>query len=514
MHHVIDLAPAIPLSPVAAARHSPMPQSTPGTHTPSRPIRVAAVSPCFNRRKDIEHILSDLRFLDLSAGPTHAPIDLTFIVVDNASAEPLSTIPIPPQVSCKVIFHRSPINGGGAGGFNAGMRHALETLPPITGEPFDYIWLIDSDCRCTPQSLRALVAALAAHPKLAGVGSALRDPLTGITFEVGGIVDRATGFYRPAAHGYHVNRDALIYCDYLAACSALYRRQALERAGIMPEVFLNGDDVELSLNVSQTTGLQIGATAASVVYHPWRKFQTGARYFIARNSFSPMKRLGLSRFAIFRRGLLDVYRACAQTIMSADELAELHIKGLEDAAAGRISGPAPAGLIPRITMRPFSDLPAVLAELRDAGCKPPIYLHPYLCAPSSGLHEFRRIAKDLHLAPTDLGPWNTRSLGQHLRRELFGAAARLLRGKLADVAIVPTGWPTGWFRGKIQIEVATDGFLIKQISPWSNFFRSLKILFRGMRHVITLTLRSPSLSEIPRITPPNLPSSSSNTGVV
>lgn len=493
-----------------------MPTSSPvaKASTQTRPIRVAAVSPCFNRRKDIEHILSDLRFMDLSAGTAHGPIDLTFIVVDNASTEPLSTLPVPPEVSCKVVFHRSPINGGGAGGFNAGMRHALETLPGITGEPFDYIWLIDSDCRCTPQSLRALVAALAMHPKLAAVGSALRDPLTGITFEVGGVVDRATGFYRPAAHGYHVDRDALIYCDYLAACSALYRREALERAGIMPEVFLNGDDVELSLNVSQTTGLLIGATASSVVYHPWRKFQTAARYFIARNSFSPMKRLGLSRAAVFRRGLLEVYRACAQTIMSADELAELHMRGLEDAAAGRISGAAPAGLFPRMGLRPFSELPTVIAELREAGCKGPIFVHPYLNVPAAGLHEFRRQIKELNIAPTDLGPWAHRGLGQELRRELVGAAARLLRGKLADIAIVPTGWPTGWFRGKVQIEVATDGFLVKQVSPWSNFFRSLKVLARGTQQVIKLTLRTPSLSEIPRITPPPLTSSVSPTGDV
>lgn len=479
-----------------------------------RPVRVAAVSPCFNRRKDIECILSDLRFLDLSGGLTHAPIDLTFIVVDNASTEPLSTIPVPPEVSCKVIFHRSPINGGGAGGFNAGMRHALETLPTLTGEAFDFIWLIDSDCRITPQALRALVAGMASHPKLAALGSALRDPLTGITFEVGGIVDRSTGFYRPAAHGYHVDPNTLIACDYLAACSALYRREALERAGIMPEVFLNGDDVELSLNVAQTSGLSIAATSASVVYHPWRKFQTAARYFIARNSFSPMKRLGLSRTAIFRRGTLEVYRACAQTVMSADELAELHIKGLEDAAAGRISGPAPAGLFPRLALRPFSELPVVLKELRNAGLQDPVFVHPYLTVPAAGLHELRRQIKELNLDPGCVDPWVGRTLGQELKRELFGAAARLFRGKLSDIAIVPTGWPTGWFRGRVQIEVATDGFLVKKCEPWPNFFRSLKVLVRGMRHVVAITLRLPALSDIPRVSPPSLSTTASNAGVV
>jgi hypothetical protein len=394
------------------------------------------------------------------------------------------------------------------------MRHALETLPTLTGESVVYIWLIDSDCRITPQALRALVAGMITHPKLAALGSALRDPLTGITFEVGGIVDRATGFYRPAAHGYHVDPSTLITCDYLAACSALYRREALERAGIMPEVFLNGDDVELSLNVAHATGLAIAATASSVVYHPWRKFQTAARYFIARNSFSPMKRMGLSRKAIFKRGLLEVYRACAQTIMSADELAELHIKGLEDAAAGKISGPAPAGLFPRLGLRPFSELPTEIASLREAGLTGEIFVHPYLSVPSAGLHELRRQITSLKLSTGPVEPWIGRGLGQELRRELFGAAARLMRGRTADIAIVPTGWPTGWFRGRVQIEAATDGFLVKRCSAWPNFFRSLKVLLRGLGHVVKLTLRSPALSVIPRVTPPNLTPAATTTGVV
>ena len=478
-----------------AARH-PVQVSVPPM---SRPLRIAAVSPCFNRRSDIVNILDDLRRLDT------AGIDLTFIVVDNASTEPLSTIPVPPGLSCSVIFHRVAVNGGGAGGFNAGMRHAIETLPAATGQAFDYIWLIDSDCRLTPACLTQLVRTLKHNPRLAAVGSALRDPLTGITFEVGGIINRRNGCYGPAAFGPSVDPSVLVYCDYLAACSILARREVLEAAGIMPELFLNGDDVDMSLNITQVTGMKLAGDPSSVVYHPWRKFQTNARYFIARNSFAPMARLGLSRVAVFRRALIEVFRACAQTVMSADELAELHLRGLADAAAGKIAGPAPAGIFPKVVLIPFDKLAETLAQAETQLGRPPsIFLHPYLLLPLAGMHELRRQVEQLKLAHEPIGPWQHRTLGQFLKRELFGAAKRLLLHTPADVAIVPTGWPTGWFRGDLQIEVATDGFLVKTVRKWPNFFRSLKVLFRGATLAARLALRGPSLNEIPRLNPPSL----------
>lgn len=463
------------------------------------PVRVAAVSPCFNRRSDIVNILSDLTRLDTTG------IELTFIVVDNASTEPLSTIPIPEGIHCKVIFHRVAVNGGGAGGFNAGMRHAIETLPLETQSRFDFIWLIDSDCRLTPSCLTQLLGTLKTQPGLAAVGSALRDPLTGITFEVGGIINRRNGCYGPAAHGPCLDINTLVYCDYLAACSILARREVLEKAGIMPELFLNGDDVDMSLNIKAVTGLQLAGDPASVVYHPWRKFQTNARYFIARNSFGPMARLGLSRYAVLKRALLEVFRACAQTVMSADELAELHLRGLADAAAGKTSGPAPAGIFPKLTLVPFAQLAATLSEIETKlGRKPSIFLHPYLLRPLAGMHDLRIQVEQLNLPSEPIGPWHHRVLGQRLKRELIGAVKRLLLSKPADVAIVPTGWPTGWFRGDIQIEVATDGYLIKEVRKWPNFFRSLKVLARGVALSFKLAIRAPKINEIPQLSPPVL----------
>jgi hypothetical protein len=121
------------------------------------------------------------------------------------------------------------------------------------------------------------------------------------------------------------------------------------------------------------------------------------------------------------------------------------------------------------------------------------------------MHELRRQVAELKLQHEPIGPWQHRTLGQFLKRELFGAAKRLLVHTPADVAIVPTGWPTGWFRGDLQIEVATDGFLVKTVRKWPNFFRSLKVLVRGVSLAARLAIRGPSMNQIPRLNPPSLP---------
>src|SRR3954464_9986669 len=74
-----------------------------------RPWKVAAVIPCFNRRADLQLLLSDVARQDLR------PIDgrliqLWCVIVDNASTEPLASIRPPHGVS--VEFVRLEKNSG------------------------------------------------------------------------------------------------------------------------------------------------------------------------------------------------------------------------------------------------------------------------------------------------------------------------------------------------------------------------------------------------------------------
>ncbi|MGQ4534794.1 NAD-dependent epimerase/dehydratase family protein [Dermabacteraceae bacterium P13115] len=105
--------------------------------------RVVAVVVTYNREHLIGHCLDGL------AAQTR-PVDAV-VVVDNASTDESGNIAAQhPVTSETVTLHR---NVGGAGGFAAGMAHALEELAP------DWIWLMDDDTVPRPDALAALLRA-------------------------------------------------------------------------------------------------------------------------------------------------------------------------------------------------------------------------------------------------------------------------------------------------------------------------------------------------------------------
>jgi rhamnopyranosyl-N-acetylglucosaminyl-diphospho-decaprenol beta-1,3/1,4-galactofuranosyltransferase len=110
--------------------------------------RVVAVVVAYNRRE----LLAET--LDALAGSTRVLDGV--VVVDNAStdgsAELARTHPVGPEV---VRLER---NTGGAGGFAAGIAHAL------TAFAADLVWLMDDDTIPTPTALAELLAARAAYP--------------------------------------------------------------------------------------------------------------------------------------------------------------------------------------------------------------------------------------------------------------------------------------------------------------------------------------------------------------
>ena len=72
------------------------------------------------------------------------------IVVDNASTDGTEAF-VRDSYSDRVIYYNTGKNLGGAGGFNYGMKRALE-------RGCDYIWLMDDDCVVNDTSLSGLLA--------------------------------------------------------------------------------------------------------------------------------------------------------------------------------------------------------------------------------------------------------------------------------------------------------------------------------------------------------------------
>lgn len=470
-------------------------------HT-KRKTRIAAVIPCYNRHADVEKLLGDLSRVDTRG------LDLWVVVVDNNSTVPISTIPTPEGLHVEHL--RLTTNTGGAGGFNAGMSRILagEGFSGTKDAP-EFVWLLDSDVRVSRRSLHELVKALAADEELAAVGSALIDPVTNVCYELGGRLSKANGYFVPAAKG-DVDRRLNVSCQYLAACSALVRRESIETTGLMPEIFIHGDDVEWFLSMGVKTGRKLAAVPSSRAYHPlWsRKFQTWVRYYTTRNAYAPIDVLGYGVRTRTWRALVDVLRGTAQAMMGMPELADLHLQGLADAAAGRTKGFGPRGgiapIIAATKTRPIAELaPAVRAAMAARGANSRLYFHPILVARAI---DFKDLPEQISLLgvtiPKDLlDYWKGRGLDTNRVGDTIRAMWRWIKvgatGWKAEVAVVPTGWPTAWFRGRTLIQMTSDGFLVREIRRGKAFRDALRCLRIGAGLIFKVGLRKRQFNDLP-----------------
>ncbi len=449
--------------------------------------------PCFNRRADCEKLLNDLARQKLPN------IQLWGVVVDNASTEPLSTMKVP--AGLEIEFVRSEANTGGSGGFNLGMSHVLsgKGLTAKFGAP-DFLWWLDSDARVSPTALRELVRVLARHENVGIVGSALCDTGTGKMWECGGRIDKLTGAFHVAAAG-DADRRFLVRAHYVAACSALVRRDAIERTGLFPDNFIYYDDVDWCIQMTRKTGLKVRGAVRSRAFHPPgdRRYALWTRYYNARNCFSHMEVMKMGGLTRFIRAMLEVRRAVAQTMMGLDDLASLHLRGLEDAIAGRFDRVEPKHVMKPLGFIPHTKLvETVRAELAKHGPDATLYMHPLLKSHIAGLELFRKelpaLKRELKAQwPNNWKKWRRRSLGGHLIRDAAGALARATFGPSADVAIVPTGWPTSWFRGRTLVEITTEGFLLRTPRPIETLGKALKVFLKGIGLSLSIARKSPGV---------------------
>lgn len=107
-------------------------------------MHVVAVVVTYNRK---EYLLRCIEALRHQRG-AHTDI----LVVDNASADGTAEAVAPLVGEGVVRYHNTGGNIGGAGGFNVGMRLAVEM-------GYDRLWVMDDDCIPDPDALAALLQA-------------------------------------------------------------------------------------------------------------------------------------------------------------------------------------------------------------------------------------------------------------------------------------------------------------------------------------------------------------------
>ena len=231
------------------------------------------------------------------------------IVVDNASTD--DSVENIQKWHSDVVLLINEINLGGSGGFNTGMRYALNK------KEYKYIYLLDNDAVVDKDALLWLVNSLEKNPEAAIAGSKIymMDEPNRI-MELGAFIDWENFDFIPNKRGVIESGpcEENIECDYVAACSLLARVSALEKFGIMDDsYFLYWDDIEWSQRLKKH-GYSILAVGKSRVWHKFWGINTTTlpAYYFWRNRYhfynqylpdNDWKRLMSSHFTYFFRAL-------------------------------------------------------------------------------------------------------------------------------------------------------------------------------------------------------------------
>lgn len=185
------------------------------------------------------------------------------IVVDNASTDG----------SVDAIKHLYPgthlilnsENLGGTGGFNSGMKYALEK-----GE-YKYIWLLDNDAEVAESTLEELVKVMERDTSIGIAGSRIVDIQDkSITIEAGSFFRWDTIEVKPLYRNVRnlSFQNSMQDVDYVAICSALVRIDALKQVGVMDErYFIFWDDMDWGMQFKKK-GYKVVAVLNSIAYHP------------------------------------------------------------------------------------------------------------------------------------------------------------------------------------------------------------------------------------------------------
>jgi len=226
----------------------------------------------------------------------------TVLVVDNASTD--NTKEIIKRFEF-VIHKRLPENFGGAGGFNAGLRFAMEGGYP-------YVWLLDDDTEVDSDALTKLVTFYLTHEdnSIGFVGSRINLlQHKELIQEVGGRLDIFRADVLPNC-ALETKAEKRIYeVDVVAACSLFASQEVIREVGLINHsFFITCDDVEWSLRAKRR-GYKNFVISDAVIYHNFiwagnKLFGSFRVYYHIRNFLQVLQNyLTIPQFAwvLFRR---------------------------------------------------------------------------------------------------------------------------------------------------------------------------------------------------------------------
>ncbi len=263
------------------------------TQTEGRAGRVVAVVVTYNRLAQLEVTVARL----LRSGPDALE---AVLVIDNASTDATASW-LAEQSDPRLVVHRCETNGGGAGGFETGMRLAVTRFDP------DWVLVMDDDGRPEPGALERFQAE---------DRSAAEVWAAAVYHPDGRICDMNRPWLNPFWHrdvflrtifgkgrdGFHLGREEydaghLCEIDGTSFVGLFISRAAISRAGYPDgSLFIYGDDVLSTLGVTRAGG--------RIVFDPSLRFEHDFSSMTgADRRFRP-----LWKSYYYYRNLLLVYR--------------------------------------------------------------------------------------------------------------------------------------------------------------------------------------------------------------
>lgn len=270
-------------------------------------LRLVAVVVTYNRLDKLKETLA--RLLESSAAEL-----AQVVVVDNASTDGTGDWLLGLQEP-RLDVQISPSNRGGAGGFEMGMRHAMEGHDP------DWLVVMDDDGRPAPGGL----AAFHALPAHRNPGTAWDGVAAAVYFPDGGICEMNRPSRNPFWHGreflrtlfgggrsgFHVQPSDYegpgMQIDVTSFVGFFVSADAVRRQGYPdPDLFIYGDDGLYTLELTKAGG-RIG-------FEPSVRFEHDLNTFVAKDGEESAQRgrfIPLWKVYYYHRNLLLLYRLAA-----------------------------------------------------------------------------------------------------------------------------------------------------------------------------------------------------------
>lgn len=181
------------------------------------------------------------------------------IIIDNASTDDTEHWAVSICASMDHIFYKNTgANLGGAGGFNFGMRKAVEL-------GYDYVWIMDDDCIPKPDSLEKLMAANTVLGGSANYGFLSSKVLWTDGSEC--IMNRQKFKKLPVTNPYYEEK-GLKPVTQATFVSLLFPAETIKKAGLpIKEFFIWGDDIEYTRRISVRMDLPSYLVEDSAVVH-------------------------------------------------------------------------------------------------------------------------------------------------------------------------------------------------------------------------------------------------------